>query len=80
MAAIQSLGFDAEVRDTSAAAPASVPDAAPTKWWPLAISGANAVLAEVVYWLNGGNHWVVVVLALAAILTGGLTTYKKGWI
>ncbi|MBA4238980.1 MAG: heavy metal translocating P-type ATPase, partial [Ralstonia sp.] len=80
LAAIQSLGFDAEVRDTSAAAPASVPDAAPTKWWPLAISGANAVLAEVVYWLNGGNHWVVVVLALAAILTGGLTTYKKGWI
>ena len=80
LAAIHSLGFDAEVRDTSAAAPASVPDAAPTKWWPLAISGANAVLAEVVYWLNGGNHWVVVVLALAAILTGGLTTYKKGWI
>ena len=32
------------------------------------------------YWLNGGNHWVVVVLALAAILTGGLSTYKKGWI
>ena len=80
LAAIQSLGFDAEVCETSAAAPASVPDASPTKWWPLAISGANAVLAEVVYWLNGGNHWVVVVLALAAILTGGLTTYKKGWI
>ncbi|MBM3006639.1 cation-transporting P-type ATPase, partial [Escherichia coli] len=51
-----------------------------TKWWPLAIAGANAVLAEVVYWLNGGNHWVVVILALAAILTGGLSTYKKGWI
>ncbi|MBC9756070.1 cation-transporting P-type ATPase, partial [Klebsiella pneumoniae] len=28
----------------------------------------------------GGNHWVVVILALAAILTGGLSTYKKGWI
>ena len=80
LAAIQSLGFDAEVRDTSAAAPAHVQDAAPTKWWLLAIAGANAVLAEVVNWLNGGNHWVVVILALAAILTGGLSTYKKGWI
>ncbi|EFP63482.1 heavy metal translocating P-type ATPase, partial [Ralstonia pickettii] len=80
LAAIQSLGFDAEVRDRSAAAPLPEQDAAPTKWWPLAIAGANAVLAEVVYWLNGGNHWVVVILALAAILTGGLSTYKKGWI
>ena len=62
LAAIQSLGFDAEVRDRSAAAPLPEQDAAPTKWWPLAIAGANAVLAEVVYWLNGGNHWVVVIL------------------
>ncbi|MGC7532220.1 heavy metal translocating P-type ATPase, partial [Pandoraea pneumonica] len=52
LAAIQSLGFDAEVRDRSAAAPLPEQDAAPTKWWPLAIAGANAVLAEVVYWLN----------------------------
>ncbi|MRS98032.1 heavy metal translocating P-type ATPase [Ralstonia pickettii] len=80
LAAIQSLGFDAEVRDTSAAAPASTQDATPTKWWPLAIAGTSAALAEVVYWLNGGNHWVVVILALAAIMTGGLTTYKRGWI
>ncbi|MGX0604749.1 cation transport ATPase [Ralstonia pickettii] len=50
LAAIQSLGFEAEVRDTSAAAPASAQDATPTKWWPLAIAGTSAVLAEVVYW------------------------------
>jgi Cd2+/Zn2+-exporting ATPase len=39
-----------------------------------------ASAAEVVYWLHDGNHWSVVALALVAIFTGGLSTYKKGWI
>ena len=39
-----------------------------------------ALLAELVYWLNGGNHWTVIALSVAAIATGGLTTYRKGWI
>ena len=46
----------------------------------MALAGVAATLAEVVHWINGGNHWVVVALALVAIFTGGLTTYKKGWI
>jgi Cd2+/Zn2+-exporting ATPase len=81
LAALQSIGFEAKVESegtVDTVAPASpLPS---TKWWPLALSGVAAVLAEVVYWMNGGNHWAVIVLALFAIVTGGLPTYKKGWI
>ncbi|ABF12806.1 MULTISPECIES: heavy metal translocating P-type ATPase [Cupriavidus] len=80
LTALKSLGFDAEVRSAGAPAAAEAPGPARTNWWPLAVSGVAATLAEVVYWLHGGNHWGVVALALAAIFTGGLTTYKRGWI
>ncbi len=52
----------------------------PTNWWPMVISGITAVAAETVYWLNGGFHWSVAILALVAIITSGLPTYKKGLI
>ena len=42
----------------------------------MAVSGIAAVLAEGVYWVNDGNHWAVIVLALVSIFTGGLSTYK----
>ncbi len=81
LAALQAIGFEAKVEaggTASAVAPAeSLPK---TKWWPMALAGVTATLAEVVYWINGGDHWAVVVLALVAILSSGLTTYKKGWI
>jgi len=48
-------------------------------WWPLVLSGVTAVAAEAVEWL-GGNSWWVLALALVAIGTGGLSTYKKGWV
>ena len=80
LAALRSLGFEAEVQDAAALANPPAPEPSPTHWWPLAVSGVMATLAEVVSWLNGGNHWAVVVLALVAIFTGGLSTYKKGWI
>ena len=80
LAALKSLGFDAQVLTASAPAATEAQAPARTNWWPLVVSGVAATLAEVVYWLNGGNHWAVVALALVAILTGGLTTYKKGWI
>ncbi|MBS0422568.1 MAG: heavy metal translocating P-type ATPase [Proteobacteria bacterium] len=60
--------------------PAATAETRDTNWKVLLISGLAASLAEGVYWLNGGNHWTVVVLALVAILTGGLPTYQKGWI
>ncbi len=81
LAALQTLGFEAQVMDAAeAASPTVSPVITPTNWWPLGISFVTASAAEAVYWLNDGNHWSVVVLALVAVFTGGLSTYKKGWI
>lgn len=51
-----------------------------TNQWPLAVTGVAAIAAEIVEWSAGGFHWATVALALVAIFTGGLPTYKKGWI
>jgi Cd2+/Zn2+-exporting ATPase len=63
-----------------AASPSASPVTTQTNWWPLGISLIAASAAEAVYWFHNGNHWSVVILALVAVLTGGLSTYKKGWI
>jgi Cd2+/Zn2+-exporting ATPase len=77
--AIESLGYETVVQTTNEPQDLSM-TAEKTNWPPMVFSGVTAVLAEVVYWAHGGNHWVVVALALASIATGGLGTYKKGWI
>jgi Cd2+/Zn2+-exporting ATPase len=78
--AIGSLGMQADLIEQGAdSETASLP--APKKpWWPLALSGVMAVAAEVVHFTDAAPNWVVAIIALVAILTGGLTTYKKGWI
>ncbi|WP_259765412.1 heavy metal translocating P-type ATPase, partial [Pseudomonas protegens] len=55
---------------------------APVKkaWWPLALSGIGALAAEVIHFTNAAPDWVVALVALVSILSGGLGTYKKGWI
>lgn len=80
--ALRGLGFEAEIVG-GATAPIDdkanvVPDSR-TNWWSLALSGFAAALAEVVEW-SGGSDAVVIALALLAILTGGLSTYRKGWV
>ena len=81
LAALRAIGFEAKLESGGAAGPvAPAEPIAETNWWPMAIAGVTATLAEVVYWINDGNHWAVVALALMAIFTGGLSTYKKGWI
>jgi Cd2+/Zn2+-exporting ATPase len=77
--AIESLGMEAEVQKNDELHDPHAP-AQRTNWLPMAVSGIAALLAEGVYWVNDGNHWAVVVLALVSIVTGGLSTYKKGWI
>jgi Cd2+/Zn2+-exporting ATPase len=46
----------------------------------LALSGVGALLAEVIHFTNAAPNWVVAIIALVSILSGGLGTYKKGWI
>lgn len=77
--AIESLGMHAEPltpgQDTTSTLPA------PAKpWWPLALAGVMAVGAEVIHFTDAAPQWTVAMMALVSILSGGLGTYKKGWI
>jgi Cd2+/Zn2+-exporting ATPase len=76
--AIKSLGMHAEPLEPGVEAPVPVPEKKP--WWPLALSGVGALAAEVIHFTNAAPNWVVAVIALVSILSGGLGTYKKGWI
>jgi len=49
------------------------------KWKKLAIAGILALTAEITHFVAGPD-WVVLILAIVAIVLGGLGTYKKGWI
>lgn len=77
--ALTSIGLEASV-EPSVASKTAEPSTGTHHWWPLAVAGVSATLAEVVHWLSGGNHWLVVALSVLAIGVGGLSTYKKGWI
>jgi Zn2+/Cd2+-exporting ATPase len=76
--AIKSLGMVAEPLEQGVEAPA--PAAEKKHWWPLALSGVGALAAEVIHFTSAAPTWVVAIIALVSILSGGLTTYKKGWI
>jgi Cd2+/Zn2+-exporting ATPase len=76
--AIRSLGFTPEVATGDAAQASSTPEPA-KPWWPLALAGVAASASEAAEWAHLPT-WVAAVLALAAVLICGLTTYKKGWI
>lgn len=80
IAAIKSLGMEAE--PIGQGGESDAPAAAPVKkhWWPLALSGIGALAAEVIHFTSAAPTWVVAVIALVSILSGGLGTYKKGWI
>lgn len=78
LAAVRSLGFTPEVANGSAAQTQSVVEPA-KPWWPLALAGLAAIGSEVAHW-TGLPAWVAALLALVAVLAGGITTYKKGWV
>lgn len=79
IAAITALGMTAEpVEPTSQPTQADSEPAKP--WWPLALSGMAALGAETFEWLHLAPAWATMLLALVAVLSGGLGTYKKGWI
>ncbi len=76
--AIKSLGMHAEPLEPGVDAPAPAPEK--KSWWPLALSGVSALVAEVIHFTDTAPNWGVAVIALVSILSGGLGTYKKGWI
>lgn len=78
--AIGTLGMQAELVEEGADASASAAPANKKHWWPLALSGVAALASEVIHFAELAPNWVVAIVALVAILSGGLTTYKKGWI
>ncbi|MFM0508644.1 heavy metal translocating P-type ATPase [Paraburkholderia sp. RL17-373-BIF-A] len=80
LAALRSLDFTPELADAGPdAAPTPVPHAPPKPWWPLALAGMAAAGSEAAGWL-GAPAWLPAGLAILAILSCGLTTYKKGWL
>ncbi|WP_053214831.1 heavy metal translocating P-type ATPase [Pseudomonas sp. Q12-87] len=80
IAAIQSLGMQAEPLTPGQDKQTHTPPAPAKPWWPLALSGVTALGAEVIHFTNAAPNWVVALVALVSILSGGLGTYKKGWI
>ncbi|UST63851.1 heavy metal translocating P-type ATPase [Pseudomonas moraviensis] len=76
--AIKSLGMHAEPLEAGVDAQAPAP--VKKHWWPLALSGLTALGAEVIHFTSAAPDWVVAIVALVSILSGGLGTYKKGWI
>jgi Cd2+/Zn2+-exporting ATPase len=78
--AIQSLGMQAEPLTPGQEQQTSDLPAPAKPWWPLALSGVTALGAELIHFTNAAPGWVVAVVALVSILSGGLGTYKKGWI
>ena len=80
LAALRSLGFTPELADAGPSAAPTAASHAPSKpGWPLALAGVAAVGSEAAGWL-GAPVWLAAGLAVLAILSCGLTTYKKGWL
>lgn len=82
LAALKEIGLEAQTRSSEVANDeAAQSPGSRFSWIPMAFSGIAALSAEAVHWMNDStNNWLVICLALAAIFTGGLGTYKKGWI
>jgi Zn2+/Cd2+-exporting ATPase len=78
LAAVRSLGFTPELASDAQAQDEPTPEPA-KPWWPLALAGVAAVGSEAAHWA-GLPTWVTALLAAVAVLSCGLTTYKKGWI
>lgn len=76
LAAIRTLGFEPDINLKEAATSDSSSKKAA---WPLLIAAGAAIAAEIATW-TGWPVWLEACLALLAVFSCGLTTYKKGWI
>jgi Cd2+/Zn2+-exporting ATPase len=80
--AVASLGMSAEaaVSGVPNEALAVAPLEPRESWWPLTIAGVLALVSEATEWAELGAPYIPAVLAVAAVVLGGLGTYRKGWI
>ena len=76
--AVRSLGFTPELVGNASAPNEPVPEPA-KPWWPLALAGLAAIASEAAQWA-GMPIWVTATLAVIAVFSSGVSTYKKGWI
>jgi Cd2+/Zn2+-exporting ATPase len=80
LAALRSLDFTPELADAGPNADSTAISQAQHKpWWPLVFAGVAAAASEAAGWL-GAPAWVAAALAIVAIASCGLTTYRKGWL
>ncbi len=84
--ALKSIGMKAVLeKDTQLVEDPKNKQPAKIHWWSLGVAGVTAALAELIelfphQLFQFSNKWVVISLVFSSILSGGLTTYKKGWI
>ena len=76
--AVRTLGFTPELVNGPDAPTTAQPEPA-KPWWPLALAGAAAIASEAAHWA-AWPAWVPALLAAVAVLSCGMSTYKKGWI
>nr|WP_251031464.1 heavy metal translocating P-type ATPase [Paraburkholderia strydomiana] len=87
LAALRSLDFTPEIagpdspssRQGAKQLTQPVAPRQPKPWWPLAFAGVAAAASEAAGWL-GAPAWMAASLAIIAIASCGLTTYRKGWL
>lgn len=83
--ALVSVGMKAVLEEGSTTKSSRHQQPAKTNWWPLAIAGVTAALAELIEFFpfevnQLSSQYLVIALVIFSIASGGLTTYKKGWI
>ncbi len=78
LADIRTLGFTPEVVEEGREA-TPVVDNTKGSLIRLIVAGVMAIASEAVSWM-GLPEWLAATLAVAAVLTCGITTFKKGWI
>ena len=83
--ALVSVGMKAVLEEGSPTKSSRHQQPAKTNWWPLAIAGVTAALAELIEFFpfevnQLSSQYLVIALVIFSIARGGLTTYKKGWI
>lgn len=82
-AALHAIGMHAQIKvEQHQAVEHAAPSAVSKQHWvQMAVAGASALGAEIVALMTGSDtSFLVIALAVLAIATGGLDTYKKGWV